>query len=90
LKIIEKIFCTYLLFWKICTYLFETLSLKNLLKKIICKITEKIVDTLASENEREFKNKIEFHALIYTFSSKKIKNKISCIQTCIFIQNNKK
>ena len=40
---------------------------------------------------RENKNeKIEFHALIYALSSKKIKNKIAYIQTCIFIQNNKK
>jgi len=34
--------------WKICTYLFETLFLKNLLKeKTICKIIEKLADTLA-------------------------------------------
>jgi len=65
--------------------------LKNSLKKkIICKIIEKIADTLALEMKENFKIKIEFHALIYTYSSKKIKNKISCIQTCIFIQNNKK
>jgi len=33
------------------------------------------------------KSKIELHTLIYALLSKKIKNKVSCIQRCILIQN---
>jgi len=48
-------------------------------KKIICRIIEKIADTLALKIKENLKIKIEFHVLIYTLSSNKIKNKISCI-----------
>jgi len=56
-------FCTYLLFWKISTYLFETLSLKSSLKK--------------SSFVKSFKKKKFVHTLALKMIIQE--NRISCI-----------